>query len=152
MAEVGLYRPVGDSPAIAVQVEHHAIQPVLRLAPGRNRGGDANAVGPAQEVYWKFLVESFLEARAAEMRDRSAKTRDVEPLGRRGQRHGPLGGCINGFHRNVRRARVDEVRVDLVADDRQVVSGGDRRDRFELSPREYTSARVVWAAERSEER
>ena len=37
--------------------------------------------------------------------------------------------------------------MDLVADDRQVVCGSDRRDRFELSPRQYSATRVVRVAE-----
>ena len=94
-----------------------------------------------------------MQAVVAGVEDRPAQAGEVERLRRRrdGDRPRRDVGPERG-ERDVPVRRVDELGVDLVADDGEVVAGGDLGEPLQLGPGEHVPGRVVRVAQQQEAR
>ena len=131
----GVRRPVGDlrqpiseeAPEprpVAVQVSHGRGQPLVALLPGRPGGLDPDRADDPVQVL-RLGIPRRPQPRRADVRDPATDAGEVEGLGGRGQGDRP------GGHRRTQRRDghvtvrcVDEIRMDLVAEDQQVVGFG----------------------------
>ena len=129
---------------IRLQIGNDFIEPGLSPAPGRDRGVDAEKADSASDMRWVELVESLVEVARSKVSDGTTQAGDIECLAGGGERHGAF--CDLGSERckgDVDATVIEQIGVNLVADDRQVMLDGQSRDPLQFLTTHHTARRIV---------
>ena len=152
----------GGAQQIAVAAQHRkaGIEPSIALTVGRFKSRQPERIGDAHRQTRESLGQPAGNAIPRGDGRRQPEARDIEGLARRDHRDHGIAGAGDGAQGDMHRCigggavawRVDQVRVDLVAEDDQPVPAGDVEHSPQLALAPDAPERVVRAAQQQQAR